>query len=229
MEIDILYGWKGLTINLPDDINVTLVRKHPMNPLNEPIQAVEHALQNPVGSPPISEIAKGKKSACILVCDITRPVPNGTLLPPLIKAIRRAGISDENILILIATGLHRPNEGEELHEVIGSEEVINTIRIENHIARMRNVHVELGKTSGGTPIIVDRRFVDADLKIVTGLVEPHFMAGYSGGRKVVAPGVACLGRSKVWVTPTTRGIGIGSTKSPIKAHHHPTSQIKRKI
>lgn len=190
MEIEILYGRKGLTINLPDDIHVTLVRKHPMNPLSRPIQAVEHALQNPVGSPPIGEIAKGKKSACILVCDITRPVPNGTLLPPLIEAIRGAGISDENILILIATGLHRPNEGEELREVIGSEEVINTIRIENHLARVRNAHVELGKTSGGVPIIIDRRFVDADVKIVTGLVEPHFMAGYSGGRKVVAPGVA---------------------------------------
>jgi len=190
MEVDIFYGRKGLTINLPDDVNVTLVRKHPMTPLSKPVQAVKQALQDPVGCSPLDEIAKRKKSACILVCDITRPVPNGVLLPPLIEAIRRAGISDQNILILIATGLHRPNDGEELHEVIGSEEVINTIRIENHLARERNAHLDLGKTASGIPIIIDRRFVDADIKIVTGLVEPHFMAGYSGGRKVVAPGVA---------------------------------------
>jgi nickel-dependent lactate racemase len=190
MEVDILYGRDGLTVNLPDDIKVTVVRKHPMTPLCKPVQAVKQALKKPVGCSPLGEIARGKKSACILICDITRPVPNGTLLPPLVETIRGAGISKEDILILIATGLHRPNDGEELREIIGSDEVFNTIRIENHLARAREAHVQLGKTSGGTPIIIDRRFVDADLRIVTGLVEPHFMAGYSGGRKVVAPGVA---------------------------------------
>ena len=86
--------------------------------------------------------------------------------------------------------MHRPNEGEELREIVGSDEVFRTIRAENHFARDREAHVDLGKTSRGIPIMIDRRFVEADLKIVTGLVEPHFMAGYSGGRKLVAPGVA---------------------------------------
>ena len=136
------------------------------------------------------ELAKGKRNACILICDITRPVPNGLILPPLVESLIRAGIPEENILILVATGLHRPNEGEELAEVVGSPEILRTIRIENHFAKDRAAHADLGTTSGGIPIMIDRRFAEADLKIVTGLVEPHFMAGYSGGRKVVSPGVA---------------------------------------
>ena len=140
--------------------------------------------------PPLSELARGKKSACILICDITRPVPNGTLLPPLIDTLTRAGVPRTGITILVATGLHRPNEGEELREIVGSDEIFGTVRIENHFARDRAAHVDLGRTTSGIPIMIDRRFAEADLKIVTGLVEPHFMAGYSGGRKVVAPGVA---------------------------------------
>jgi nickel-dependent lactate racemase len=125
-----------------------------------------------------------------LICDITRPVPNGMLLPPLIQTLVRAGVSEKDILILVATGLHRPNEGDELREIVGSDEVMNTVRVENHFARDRAAHKDLGETSAGIPIGIDRRFLDADVKIVTGLVEPHFMAGYSGGRKVVAPGIA---------------------------------------
>jgi nickel-dependent lactate racemase len=190
MKIPLLYGKRGLELDLPDDVQPTIIRKHPMTPLEQPLQAVRKALENPVGSPPLSEIASGKKSACILICDITRPVPNGLLLPPLIETLTASGISKKDILILVATGLHRPNEGEELREIVGSDEILNTIRVENHFARDRKAHADLGKTSRGIPIMIDRRFVDADLKIVTGLVEPHFMAGYSGGRKVVAPGVA---------------------------------------
>lgn len=190
MKIDLLYGKDGLTVNLPEDIGVTIIEKHAMTPLEAPHLAVQQALKNAVESPSLAELAHGAKSACILICDITRPVPNGTLLPPLIETLTNAGIPKENIVILVATGLHRPNEGEELREIVGSDEIFNTIRIENHFARDRQAHVDLGKTSGGIPIMIDRRFVDADLKIVTGLVEPHFMAGYSGGRKLVAPGVA---------------------------------------
>jgi nickel-dependent lactate racemase len=158
--------------------------------LPDPSEAIREALENPVGCPSLQELARGKKNACILICDITRPVPNGLILPPLVESLTRAGIAKENILILVATGLHRPNEGEELKEVVGSEEIFKTIRIENHFARDKEAHANLGTTSGGIPIMIDRRFVEADLKIVTGLVEPHFMAGYSGGRKVVSPGVA---------------------------------------
>ena len=190
MNIHLLYGRSGINLRLPEDVRATVVHKHPMQPLDDPVRAVERALEKPVDSPPLAEMARGKKSACILICDITRPVPNGTLLPPIIETITGEGVPLENILILVATGLHRPNEGEELREVVGCDEVFNTVRVENHFARDKDVHVDLGRTSRGIPIMIDRRFVEADLKIVTGLVEPHFMAGYSGGRKLVAPGIA---------------------------------------
>ena len=190
MKIDLLYGRKGLTIDLPEAVRAHVIRKHPMPLLPDAAGAVRRALEKPVACPSLQELAQGKKSACILICDITRPVPNGLILPPLIESLTQAGIARKNILILVATGLHRPNEGEELAEIVGSPEIQRTVRVENHFARDRGAHVDLGKTSTGIPIMIDRRFVEADLKIVTGLVEPHFMAGYSGGRKVVAPGVA---------------------------------------
>ncbi|MBN1106984.1 MAG: nickel-dependent lactate racemase [Deltaproteobacteria bacterium] len=190
MRVGLLYGRDGLSVDFPDDLDVHVVRKNPMDPIADPSRAVRNALENPVESPPLSALARGRKNACILICDITRPVPNGTILPPLVETLTAAGIPREKILILVATGLHRPNEGEELREIVGSDEIFRSVRIENHFARDREAHVDLGRTAGGIPIIIDRRFVEADLRIVTGLVEPHFMAGYSGGRKVVAPGVA---------------------------------------
>lgn len=190
MKIDLLYGRKGLTVDLPEAVRAHVIRKHPMPLLPDPSGAVRRALETPVGCPSLQELAQGKRSACILICDITRPVPNGLILPPLVESLTQAGIARKNILILVATGLHRPNEGEELAEIVGSPEIFRTVRIENHFARDREAHVDLGRTSAGIPIMIDRRFAEADLKIVTGLVEPHFMAGYSGGRKVVSPGVA---------------------------------------
>jgi lactate racemase len=110
----------------------------------------------------------------------------------MIETLLEQGIARDAITILIATGLHRPNEGAELADVIGDPWVLASVRIENHFARNNDDHVRLGATSGrATPVALDRRLVQADLRIATGLVEPHFMAGYSGGRKVVVPGVAC--------------------------------------
>ncbi len=190
MQVELLYGKEGLQLNLPPSVRPTVIRKHPMVPVTDPVEAVTQALVHPEESPSLAELARGKQSACILICDITRPVPNGILLPPLVDGLIRAGVPKSGITILVATGLHRPNEGEELREIVGSEEIFRTIRIENHFARDRDAHVDLGRTSSGIPIMIDRRFADAEVKIATGLVEPHFMAGYSGGRKVVAPGVA---------------------------------------
>ncbi len=96
----------------------------------------------------------------------------------------------DSITVLVATGLHRPNEGEELRELIGSEWVLERVRVVNHFAKNDDDHVDLGATSGGLPVRLDRRFVACDMRIVIGLVEPHFMAGYSGGRKVIVPGIA---------------------------------------
>lgn len=190
MRIDLNYGKGHLPVDLDDRWDVSVIRKPEMPLQADSSAAVEAALASPVGSAPLAEEAKGKASACVLICDITRPVPNGLLLPVILRQLLDAGMARESIRILVATGLHRPNEGDELAELVGDPWVMENFRIENHFARNDADHVDVGVTARGTQIKLDRRFVDADLKIVTGLVEPHFMAGYSGGRKVIAPGVA---------------------------------------
>ena len=190
MHIDLRYGKGTFALELDPAWDVTVIRKPDMPLLADPVGAVRAALAAPVGARPLAEEARGAKSACILVCDITRPVPNGLFLPLLVRTLMDAGIPAAGITILVATGLHRPNEGDELDELIGDPWVMQTVRVLNHFARNDADHVDLGATSRGTPVKLDRRFVEADVRIATGLVEPHFMAGYSGGRKVIAPGVA---------------------------------------
>jgi lactate racemase len=190
MRVELLYGRAGLRVELPDDLRLTVIRKHPMPPLGDPAAAVLRSLREPSGGRPLAELARHARSACVAICDVTRPVPNAVLLPPLLEELVSAGLPPERIRILVATGLHRPAEGEELREVVGSADVLRRFRVENHFARDDEAHAELGTTTAGIPIRIDRRFVEADLRVVVGLVEPHFMAGYSGGRKVVAPGLA---------------------------------------
>ncbi|UCG96076.1 MAG: nickel-dependent lactate racemase [Burkholderiales bacterium] len=189
--VHILYGRSEMAIRLPENAPATVIGKRPMPKLADPRAAVREALANPVGAPDYRSLVRGRRSACILICDITRPVPNRLFLRPLIEELLAAGVARSRITVLVATGLHRPNEGDELAEVIGDPWVQQTVRVENHFARDDAAHADLGVTpKRGTPVKLDRRFVEADLRIATGLVEPHFMAGYSGGRKVIAPGVA---------------------------------------
>ena len=191
MIVELRYGRGGLPVTLPPECQVTVVRKPAVPVLADAPAAVAEAIVHPVEAPPPRALAAGCRTACILVCDVTRPVPNGLFLRPLIEEILAAGVPRTGIVVLVATGLHRPNEGAELARVVGDEWVLRNVRVENHFARNDADHVHLGVTRGrGTPVGLDRRFVQADLRIATGLVEPHFMAGYSGGRKVVVPGVA---------------------------------------
>ena len=190
-RIELNYGRGRLPVDLPDEIDLKVIRKRQMPVLPDPEAAVREALAAPTGAPPLAELATGKQSACILICDITRPVPNGLFLPILVEQLLGAGLRAERIKIVVATGLHRPNEGPELEELVGSRWVLDTVEVANHFARDDAAHVDLGTTRAhGVPVRLDRRLVEADLKIATGLVEPHFMAGWSGGRKVIAPGVA---------------------------------------
>ena len=191
LMIDLLYGRGTMPVSPPAGCVPTVIQKRPMPVLAEPLAAVERALAEPVDSPPLRELARGKRSACILICDITRPVPNGLFLPALIRTLLDVGVPRSGITILVATGLHRPNEGPELAELVGDPWVLDTVNVLNHDATVDRDHVLLGRTPArGTVVRLDRRLVDAELKIATGLVEPHFMAGWSGGRKVIAPGVA---------------------------------------
>ena len=112
--VDVLYGTTGLTVALPPGAQATVIRKRPMAKLPDPQRAVRDALARPVAAPPLDQLARGKESACILICDITRPVPNHLFLRPLIERMIAAGMPRERITVLVATGLHRPNEGAEL-------------------------------------------------------------------------------------------------------------------
>ena len=201
MNLTLDYGRTGLDVTLPDDrLLVPPLAIRPAEPLADPERAIAGAIAHPIGSKPLAEIAKGRKSACVVVCDITRPVPNKLILPPLLRTIEEAGVPRDGITILVATGLHRPNEGAELIELVG-EEVAKTYRCENHFGKDRDAHELLGTTPNGVPAWIDRRYLQADLKITTGLIEPHLMAGYSGGRKVICPGIAALETVKVWHGP----------------------------
>ncbi|GIX06724.1 MAG: hypothetical protein KatS3mg115_1127 [Candidatus Poribacteria bacterium] len=193
------YGRQGLEVEFPDD-RTTVVRMKPSRPLPDPQGAVWDALQHPIGTPSLSRLAQGRRDACVVISDITRPVPNRLILPPILQTLEEAGIPRERILILIATGIHRPNEGEELIELVG-EEIASQYRIENHYSGDLSSHKDLGPTSKGTPVLIDARYCEADLKITTALIEPHLMAGYSGGRKAICPGLASIETMKIMHGP----------------------------
>ncbi len=189
MKIHLEYGRSGLDVALPKNAKPSIIRKPAIDLPDDPNAAIRAALDRPIGAG--LDIAASAKTACILICDITRPVPNHLFLRPLIDRLMSAGISASGITVLVATGLHRPNLGDELAELIGDPWVQETVSVINHDARDDDMMVHLGTTQKhGCPVSLNRLFVEADVKIATGLVEPHFMAGYSGGRKVIAPGVA---------------------------------------
>ena len=189
-EVKLLYGKNGIKLNIKDEWNANIIRKPLMPIINDISDEVNKAINNPINSLSIDKISSKGQSVCILVCDITRPVPNKLFLKQIILKFINAGISTDNILIIIATGLHRPASKDEITEIIGSSWVLKNIKIVNHFARDDSMHKNIGTTKQGNIVKLDKRFVDADIKIATGLVEPHFMAGYSGGRKVIAPGIA---------------------------------------
>lgn len=191
LSTGLAYGRGELHLNLPAGARPTVIRKRPMQKLADPTGAIREAFASPVDSASLADLARDRRSACILICDITRPVPNGLFLRPMIETLIAAGVPASSIDVLVATGLHRPNLGEELADLVGDPWVLDNVRVTNHYARDKDSLRFLGNTeTRNTPVWINRTFVDADLRIATGLVEPHFMAGWSGGRKVVAPGVA---------------------------------------
>ncbi|HVN87088.1 MAG TPA: nickel-dependent lactate racemase [Candidatus Binatia bacterium] len=189
MKIRLDYGTDGMLVELPADLAVTVIEPTKGLALPEPDAALADALAHPIGTRPLAELARGRRDAVIVISDKTRPVPNGLILPPILRTLEAAGIARDRIEILVATGLHRANTPDELITMT-SREIVANYRLRNHVARHAAEHVHLGRTTRGTEIWLDRSFVNADLKIVTGLIEPHLMAGYSGGRKGVAPGLA---------------------------------------
>ncbi len=189
MQVRLDYGRTGLEVRLDDDLDVSILEPARGVPLADPAGAVADALAAPIGTRALEELARGRRDAVVVISDKTRPVPYGTVLPPLLGALEQAGIHRDRIEILVATGLHRANTPAELAEMTNPE-LVARYRFRNHDARDAGQHVHLGRTARGTEIWLDRGFVAAECKVVTGLIEPHLMAGFSGGRKAVAPGCA---------------------------------------
>ena len=200
MKVEMRYGTGILPIEIPDKNVAKVLEISESMPLPDEIRAVREAIAQPIASQPLAEIGKGRASACIVISDITRPVPNKVILPPMLETLEQTGIPREKITILIATGIHRPNDAEELETMVGSD-IMKTYRIVNHFSQKPETHAYLGKTQNGTPVHIDKTYLEADLKITTGLIEPHLMAGYSGGRKAICPGIASVETMKVMHGP----------------------------
>ncbi len=200
MQVDMRYGHGTVTVEIPDNNLAGILETVPSVPLDDTDGAVRDAISHPIASPSLANLAVGRDSACIVISDITRPVPNKIILPPILKTLEESGISRDKITILIATGIHRPNEGKELEEMVGRF-IMDSYRIVNHFSQESETHTYLGKTNNDTPVYIDSTYLAADLKIVTGLIEPHLMAGYSGGRKAVCPGLASVETMKIMHGP----------------------------
>ena len=200
MKVDLAFGRTGLAVHLPDGFRYRVLEARSARPLPDCRSSLESALDSPIGSLPLAELARGKRTAAISICDITRPAPNRLTVPPLLRRLEEAGIRRENVTILIATGLHRPATAAEIREICG-DEIAAAYRIVNHDARDLASHRHLGSTRSGTPVYIDERFVAADLHLTFGFIEPHLMLGYSGGRKLIAPGLAAQETIKLLHSP----------------------------
>jgi nickel-dependent lactate racemase len=182
----LLYGEKTVELKLP--LSIPSLEMIPLNALPNQEQAVSAALLNPIESKSLSELARGRKTACVVISDFTRPVPNKIILPPLLHTLEQNGIKSQDITILIATGMHRPNLGKELENLVGRD-IMDRYPIQNHYCRKSETYRKIDEIEGA-PIEINTCYLDADLKILTGLIEPHFYAGYSGGRKAILPGIS---------------------------------------
>ncbi len=186
--IQMLYGREGMTLHVPDSA-VVLQGQHVKAVPNAP-EAVIKALASPIGSPSLADLIAQRrpKTVAITISDITRPVPNKQFLPAMLKVLNACGITDRQIVIIIGTGMHRPSTPAELDFMLG-QDILSRIEVIDHKAEDASTLV---KVSNDPPVSICRRFAEAGFRIVTGYIEPHFMAGFSGGRKGVCPALVDL-------------------------------------
>jgi nickel-dependent lactate racemase len=200
MQITAAFGRSGIVLKLPEGPKYEVLQAHSAAPLSDVPAAIQRALDAPIGCAPLLELARGKRTAAISVCDITRPAPNPTTLPPLLATLHRAGLRPEDITLCIATGLHREATNEELRTIL-SPEIAARYPILNHDAKDKATHRLVGTTKRGTQAYIHERFMDADLHITLGFIEQHLMLGFSGGRKLIAPGLAAQETIKIIHSP----------------------------
>ncbi len=152
------------------------------------VEIVRAAMAEPIDSLRLRELARGKKNCVVIVSDHTRPVPSRDILPPMLEELR-AGSPDIEVTLLVATGFHRPTSMKELEDKLGKE-IMESCRVVVHDCRDGSSNVEIGTLPSGAPCVIDRLAVETELLVAEGFIEPHFFAGFSGGRKSVLPGVA---------------------------------------
>jgi nickel-dependent lactate racemase len=186
MKVHLPYGRQGLDIELPDHAHVLLPERLP--PLPDPLVAVRQALRQPIGSPPLAELVQPEDTVAVVFSDITRPTPSHILLPAILEVLAAAGVRRENIVLVNGTGMHRPNTRQELIDMLG-QVVVDGYRIVQHDARDRSQHAFFGRSERGAEIWINRDYLEARVRILTGFVEPHIFAGYSGGGKALLPGI----------------------------------------
>ncbi len=187
MRINLAYGKKTLAISLDDRLNVSVLEPVQQPALADPEAALREALRNPIESAPVSEVARAGQKVGIIFSDITRPSPSHLIIPALLAEIRH--IDPASIVLFNALGTHRPNTDDELRTMLG-EEIFARYRIVQNNAYDPATQVFLGKSSRGHEIWVNRELIECDIKILTGFIEPHFFAGFSGGGKAIMPGMA---------------------------------------
>lgn len=187
MKVRLAYGVEGLEVELPDD-RTTVVE--PAYHAGAPDEAavLREALERPVAGPPLRELVRPGMKVAISMCDGTRAQPRDKMIPAVLEQL---GVPDEDVVILVATGTHRGNTDEEIRAMLG-DDVVSRVRVVNHDARDKATLTFLGEHGNGVPVWINSEWVEADLRITTGFVEPHFFAGFSGGPKLVTPGLAGL-------------------------------------
>lgn len=187
MELTLAYGRSGLQVNLPADVDVIAPRF--VEGLQDETKAILDALRKPVASPPLGELVEAGNRAVIVHTDITRATPNDRILPVLLKELEEAGVRRENISLLNGLGTHRPQTDAELRALLG-DEVVEDYRCLQHDCHSDENLVSLGETPLGNPVRANRHYLEADVRILTGFIEPHFFAGFSGGPKAILPSLA---------------------------------------
>jgi nickel-dependent lactate racemase len=185
MKVPLAYGTEAPEVDVPDD--ATVVASGEQSVLADPSAAVRASLAHPLAGPPLGELVPRQGEVAVVFPDLTRPMPNTTVLPPLLAELERAGAGPDRVQLLCATGTHRQATPAEMAALVGPD-IVRRYRIHDHDADDGD-HVAVGEVDG-TPVLLDRRYVEAGLRILTGFVEPHFFAGWSGGPKGTCPGLA---------------------------------------
>jgi nickel-dependent lactate racemase len=190
LMVEFPYGKTAVRMNLPDEKLLFVVKPHEFMPRSTvKTYEIEECLHNPIGEGRLSKLTLNRDKVCIIISDYTRAVPNDKLLPPILHELKKAGCPLDNVTIIIANGLHKPASKSEIGDIIGKT-VAEDMKIVNHDAENKDELFYLGKTSYGTGLWVNRIVAECSFIIATGLIEPHFFAGYSGGRKSILPGIA---------------------------------------